>query len=83
VIEHAHRRIRILGLTPPPSAAWVTPAARHLIMDLQDAHCRARFLIRDRDSTSPGLFNATDTDTDTDTDTAGFRSSSPASRCPE
>ncbi len=58
VIEHAHRTIRILGATPRPTAAWVTQAARNLIMDLDDAGCLAQFLIRDRDGKFPQLFNA-------------------------
>src|SRR6201982_3499898 len=57
VIEHASRRIRILGATPHPAASWVAQAARNLIMDLEDAGSRARFLIRDRDGKFPGLFD--------------------------
>jgi putative transposase len=57
VIEHATRRIRILGTTANPTAGWVTQAVRNLAMDLHDAGCRARFLIRDRDGKYPALFD--------------------------
>jgi putative transposase len=57
VIEHATRRIRILGATPHPNAAWFARAARNLVMDLEDAGIRAQFLIRDRDGKFPDLFD--------------------------
>jgi putative transposase len=57
VIEHATRRIRILGATAHPTTAWVIQAARNLAMDLQDAGSKARYLIRDRDGKYPALFD--------------------------
>jgi putative transposase len=57
VIEHRTRRIRILGATTHPTPAWVTQAARNLVMDLEDAGYRARWLIRDRDGKFPDLFD--------------------------
>jgi putative transposase len=63
VIEHATRRVRILGATAHPTAAWVTQAVRNLAMDLQDAGCKAGFLIRDRDGKYPRLIDAILADT--------------------
>jgi putative transposase len=58
VIEHASRRIRILGATAHPSAAWVTQAARNLVMDIEEAGTQVKYLIRDRDGKYPALFDA-------------------------
>lgn len=57
VIEHATRRIRVLGTTVRPTAAWVTQAARNLVMDLDDAGATVRHLIRDGDAKFPALFD--------------------------
>jgi hypothetical protein len=44
-IEVASRRIRILGVTRSPNAAWVTQQARNLSGDLADEGCAFRFLL--------------------------------------
>jgi putative transposase len=73
IIEHATRRVRILGPTAHPNAAWVAQAARNPVMDLQDAGCRARFLIRDRDGKYPALFDAILADTAIEVVLSGVR----------
>jgi putative transposase len=74
VIEHATRRIRILGATPHPTAAWTTQQARNLIMDLQDASATAvRYLIRDRYSKYTTAFDAALADSGITTVTTGIR----------
>jgi hypothetical protein len=58
VIEHATRRIRVLGATARPLPCGWPQVAHNLVMDLQDAGSTARYLIRDRDGKYPALFDA-------------------------
>ena len=58
VIEHATRRIRILGITLHPTGEWTTQQARNLLMDLGDEAHRAKFIIRDRGSNYTAAFEA-------------------------
>ena len=58
VIEHATRRIRILGLTRHPTGEWTTQQARNLLMDLDGQAHRVKFMIRDRGSNFTAAFDA-------------------------
>jgi putative transposase len=58
VIEHATRRIRILGITVHPTGEWTAQQARNLIMDLGEQAHQVKFLIRDRGSNYTAAFDA-------------------------
>jgi transposase InsO family protein len=58
LIELDHRRVHLAGITAHPTGAWVTQAARNLLMDLDEQAHRFRFLIRDRDSKFNATFDA-------------------------
>jgi putative transposase len=58
VIEHATRRIRILGVTLHPTGEWATQQARNLLMDRGGQADRVKFMIRDRGSNFTAAFDA-------------------------
>ncbi|MCG5213062.1 hypothetical protein [Streptosporangium sp. KLBMP 9127] len=73
VIEHATRRVRVLGTTTHPIPNWVIQAMKNLVMDLDDAGCRARYLIRDRDTKFPALMDGILADAGIQTVLTGIR----------
>jgi putative transposase len=58
VIEHATRRIRILGVTLHPTGDWTAQQARNLIMDFGDQAELMKFMVRDRGSNYTAAFDA-------------------------
>jgi putative transposase len=58
VIEHGSRRIRVLGVTEHPVQSWVVQQARNLLMDLEDAGTRVKFVLHDRDASFTTAFDA-------------------------
>ena len=57
-IEHGTRRVRVLGATGHPAQAWVIQQARNLLMDLEDAGTRVKFVLHDRDASFAAAFDA-------------------------
>ena len=56
-IELESRRVHLAGITTRPAGAWVTQAARNLLIDLDERATRFRFLIRDRDAKFSAAFD--------------------------
>jgi hypothetical protein len=48
-IEIGTRRVHVLGVTGHPTGDWVTQQARNLMLELNDAGHRVKFLVHDRD----------------------------------
>jgi transposase InsO family protein len=73
VIEHATRRVHILGVTAHPAGPWVTQLGRNLLMDLHEAGTTATFLLRDRDAKFTAAFDAVLGDAGIQVVTTGIR----------
>jgi putative transposase len=58
VIEHATRRIRILGITSHPTGERTAQQARNLITDLSQQAHQVEFMIRDRGPDFTSAFDA-------------------------
>jgi putative transposase len=58
VIEHGTGRVRVLGATEYPVQAWVVQQAGNLLMDLEDAGTRVKFVPHDRDASFTAGFDA-------------------------
>ena len=57
-MELGTRRVRVLGATGHPVQSWVVQQARNLLMDLEDAGTRVKFVLHDRDASFTLAFDA-------------------------
>jgi transposase InsO family protein len=57
-VELHTRRVHLAGITAHPTGAWMTQAARNLLMTLDERAHRFTILIRDRDSKFTAAFDA-------------------------
>jgi len=73
MIEHATRRIHVLGATAHPTAEWTVQTARNALMDLEAHAGRFTFLIRDHGPQFTSGFEAVYHATDIRTVTAGIQ----------
>jgi len=58
IVEHGTRRVHLAGITAHPDGAWITQAARNVLMDLGQRVASVKFLIRDRAGQFTGSFDA-------------------------
>lgn len=56
-IHVGSRRVIMAGMTPNPTAAWITQQARNMAMEFDDEQHKPTHLIRDNDGKYPALFD--------------------------